>query len=1014
MKALLHPVRAIRDAIPGLVRRSALVCLAASLAACGGSGGGNGNGSPPPNRAPTADAGADQSVVEGLQATLSAANSSDADGSIASYAWTQTDGPAVTLQGADTATVTFDTPLTDVELMFTFSVTVTDNDGASATATTTVTVEPSQPPTVDAGPDADWVEGQTVMLDATVTDTDGTIASYAWTQISGPAVTLSDAAVEDPSFAAPLVTGVTDLEFELTATDSTNDAASDTVVITLNPSQPPVVNAGTDLETVEGEPVTLAGAATDVDGAVVAYAWLQTAGPAVTLTQADTPGPSFDAPVVAVATDLEFELTATDNTNDAASDTVVVTVDPNEPPALAIRFPCDGCRAYGSALSVAGTVDAGPDNAFVAGMDGISSVLVDAGNGTVSAIVQSDGQWLAQNVLLPADGDTVSLTVTAEDFYGETTQSTADLEYGPTLTGVIVAHDPVSADVLYIYDGNNPRQRLFKFDTALGTHTLVREAATPSDNVSSPRDAAVTDDGTTLLLLDALIGIKAVDLASGELSAISDATHGGGPAFSQPLMMAYDPDDGRVLVFDSDQLALYSVDLATGDRVVLSNNSGIGSGPAFADPEALAVDAADDVAFVKESASSDILSVDLATGDRSTVPESGYSIGLVPSMRFDAGRARLAVLEWTKGSVATVDWPSGVRALLSDGGSLAAGDPLQVTFDTMADRYVVNDYSFNFSGDTDRLLAVDPDTGVRSVLFDDALGSGPLVQGIAAVDVDPDAGIVYLASETADNVIRLDLATGTREVLSDAVTGTGAAIGTFRDVSFDQAGNRLLIVDSANAWLMAVDLATGNRSVVSGGAVGTGTALSLPVAIAPDYANGRAFVVDQGAEAVVEVDLASGERTTLSDTGNAGVALVDANGIALDADNDRLLVTVSGNGSTAENALLAVDLSSGDRTVVSDFTTGNGPLLDDLRAIRLFADGGSALVTSSTAYYRVDLATGNRQLLVDSDTANGESLYNALGVAYDATQNVIYTWSTNFDALFEVDAVTGDRVVVNK
>jgi chitinase len=62
------------------------------------------SGAPPPAGAELAQAGSNQTVAAGVTVQLDGSKSSDADGDTLGFAWEQTDGPAVTLNGADSAT----------------------------------------------------------------------------------------------------------------------------------------------------------------------------------------------------------------------------------------------------------------------------------------------------------------------------------------------------------------------------------------------------------------------------------------------------------------------------------------------------------------------------------------------------------------------------------------------------------------------------------------------------------------------------------------------------------------------------------------------------------------------------------------------------------------------------------------------------------------------------------------------------------------------------------------------
>jgi len=131
-------------------RGLAAVSVVATLAACGGGGGDSGgsNGgdpsTPAQNVAPVANAGADQAANAGTTVTLSAAGSSDSDGSIVSYEWTQTLGTQVTLT-TDGSNASFVAPTASTEKTYTFQLRVTDDKGAKTTDTIVVTVPAGAP-----------------------------------------------------------------------------------------------------------------------------------------------------------------------------------------------------------------------------------------------------------------------------------------------------------------------------------------------------------------------------------------------------------------------------------------------------------------------------------------------------------------------------------------------------------------------------------------------------------------------------------------------------------------------------------------------------------------------------------------------------------------------------------------------------------------------------------------------------------------------------------------------------
>ncbi|MDI4707217.1 PKD domain-containing protein, partial [Pseudoalteromonas shioyasakiensis] len=136
------------------------------------------------------------------------------------------------------------------------------------------------------------------------------------------------------SFDAPDVEERVELSFQLTVTDNDEAQSSDTISIFVEPTNlPPTntlpsVNAGEDQTVVEGSEVSLEGEATDSDGSIVSYSWIQLAGESVSLTDSDKIRASFDAPDVEERVELSFQLTVTDNDEAQSSDTISIFVEP--------------------------------------------------------------------------------------------------------------------------------------------------------------------------------------------------------------------------------------------------------------------------------------------------------------------------------------------------------------------------------------------------------------------------------------------------------------------------------------------------------------------------------------------------------------------------------------------------------------------------------------------------------------------------------------------------------------
>ena len=99
-------------------------------------------------------------------------------------------------------------------------------------------------------------------------------------------------------------------------------------------NRPPRANAGEDQAVAAGSRVTLDGSgSSDADGAIAGYQWAQTAGPTISLSNADQASASFVAPETDAPVTLTFRLTVTDDDGATASEDVSITIQPTGPGA---------------------------------------------------------------------------------------------------------------------------------------------------------------------------------------------------------------------------------------------------------------------------------------------------------------------------------------------------------------------------------------------------------------------------------------------------------------------------------------------------------------------------------------------------------------------------------------------------------------------------------------------------------------------------------------------------------
>jgi parallel beta-helix repeat protein len=296
----------------------------------------NSAGATTTNVPPTVSAGGNGTINLPNNSVFLTGTATDADGTISSYNWSQVSGPS---SANFTSPGTAGTDVNQlVQGTYVFELKATDNQGATTTSTVQINVvDPTGKASSNIAPVADaggngtvTLPNNSVFLTGTGSDTDGTISSYEWSQVSGPA----EGNITNPNSAPTSVTGLTEgtYVFELKVTDNEGATGTSTVQInvvnstasTSNNITPIADAGGNGTITLPTNIVFLTGTGSDADGTISAYHWTQISGPA----QGNITSPDSAPTTVTglVEGTYVFQFMVTDNDGGTATSTVQINV----------------------------------------------------------------------------------------------------------------------------------------------------------------------------------------------------------------------------------------------------------------------------------------------------------------------------------------------------------------------------------------------------------------------------------------------------------------------------------------------------------------------------------------------------------------------------------------------------------------------------------------------------------------------------------------------------------------
>ncbi|HIF41834.1 MAG TPA: hypothetical protein EYQ74_12135 [Planctomycetes bacterium] len=628
-----------------------------------------------------------------------------------------------------------------------------------------------------------------------------------------------------------------------------------------------------------------------------------------------------------------------------------------------ILFPHPGCQVSGTTLTVRGTASDG---------SAIESVSV---NGVEATTLNGFADWQAEVAI--GIGSTVLVVSTADNKgNASTAAATSSVDCSGSLWAnpMMVDADPAT-DTLIVSDWM--RDTLVEVDPVTGVRSVIVGPATDPDlsmrwvlramamDAASNRmlmvggdklievdlttgvrgllsdwgavgkgagpilpyetGLAVSADGTTAYLTDAVLdALVRIDLATGDRTIISDDVTGSGPILGTPVGIYLDEPLTRALIADYALDALFKIDLATGDRTIVSDEL-LGAGD-LTKPRDLAYDPVADRVFLTDygigGENSKVVVVDITTGGLTVISDNATGAGdplyKPRGLVWDASRARILVLNQELASLVSVDPSTGDRSPFSDVGVGEGGGFIgqwgAVRLDAANNRLICGDPGNSLGGS---LIEVDLTTGDRSIWMDPSLVS-PGDLGTFALSNE--SGLAYLQEGEAEVISIFDPVAGT---LTPFVTGYEPMA-----LIVDDADRSLLVLDYDS--LSRVDLATGAITVVSSAAVGTGPDIEGPTGMAVDESFASAWIPNDDGEALLRVDLTSGDRVIVSDNDSIGTGVPFINMGELAVDVDAGLAYMAQHNSLMDvdtTCILVIDLASGDRRAMTlDADSSRSPL----------------------------------------------------------------------------------------
>lgn len=201
------------------------------------------------------------------------------------------------------------------------------------------------------------------------------------------------------------------------------------------------------------------------------------------------------------------------------------------------------------------------------------------------------------------------------------------------------------------------------------------------------------------------------------------------------------------------------------------------------------------------------------------------------------------------------------------------------------------------------------------------------------------SNIYFVSDDTSKDVVySFDLNTNQKKVISSASVGAGRIwkhIGSIENLLFDPANNRLLVLahfsTSPDRAIISVDISNGDRQLIAAIEREEPNVDPIGASLEIDVSNNKIYLL--GWENMSRIDPNTGATEIISSSMKGSGPMIFGHkfnhfsenrqifGIELDINNNRMFAL------DGRDTIYSIDITTGDRSILSSPSVGNGPSL---------------------------------------------------------------------------------------